>query len=191
MLTPIPLDLRIALKRAECDLYSNLVTRATGRAVRGQLERMLSEMEGQRLAVLDFTHVGVLDFSCADEIVAKLLLRFGAGLPAHADAPEEPSYFMFRGLGESHLEALEPVLERHGLALVVEAADGSMRLVGTVDDEEHSVWQLVLASGGGAVSAIASFADTQSLDLDACLTALARRRLVIQTAAGFHPLRHH
>ena len=191
MLTPMPLDLRVALARAECDLYSNLVTRATGRAVRGQLEHMLSEMEGHRLAVLDFTHVGVLDFSCADEIVAKLLLRFGAGLPAHAEASSVASYFMFRGLGESHLEALEPVLERHGLALVAETADGSMQLVGMVDAEEVWAWQLVLASGGGELSAIASFADALSSDLHARLTALARRRLVIQTPAGFHPLRHH
>ncbi|MES3036166.1 MAG: hypothetical protein V4813_19340 [Gemmatimonadota bacterium] len=191
MLTPIPLELRTAMARAECDLYSNLVTRATGRAVRGQLESMLSEMEGHRLAVLDFSHVGVLDFSCADEIVAQLLLRFGAGLPAHTASPQPPSYFMFRGLAESHLEALEPVLERHGLALVAEAADGSMQLVGMVDADEVSAWRLVLASGGGDVTAIASFGDDLSIDLHARLVALARRRLVIQTAAGFHPLRHH
>ena len=191
MLTPMPLDLRMALARAECELYSNLVTRATGRAVRGQLESMLRDMPGQRLAVLDFTHVGVLDFSCADEIVAQLLLRFGAGLPAHAPAPQTPSYFMFRGLAEAHLEALEPVLERHGLALVAEAPDGSMQLVGMVEPEEQSVWQLVLLSGGGDVEAIAQFADIRSVDLHAQLVALARRRLVIQTPAGFHPLRHH
>ena len=191
MLQQMPLDLRMALARAECDLYSNLVTRATGRAVRGQLETMLREMSGQRLAVLDFTHVGVLDFSCADEIVAQLLLRFGAGLPAHAPAPQTPSYFMFRGLAEAHLEALEPVLERHGLALVAEAPDGSMQLVGTVAPEEHSTWQLVLASGGGDVDVIASFAAEAGVDLHDRLVALARRRLVIQTAAGFHPLQHH
>jgi hypothetical protein len=191
MLTPMPLDLRVMLARAECDLYSNLVTRATGRAVRGQLESMLEEMPSQRLAVLDFSHVGVLDFSCADEIVAQLLLRFGAGLPAHAVASDAPSYFMFRGLAEAHLEALEPVLERHGLALVAEAADGSMQLVGIVDQHEQSAWQLVLESGGGDVDAIAAFAPVQSPDLLTQLVALARRRLVIQTAAGFHPLRHH
>ena len=192
MLTPMPLDLRMALARAECDLYSNLVTRATGRAVRGQLETMLREMQGHRLAVIDFTHVGVLDFSCADEIVAQLLLRFGAGLPAHSPAPPpSPSYFMFRGLAEAHLEALEPVLEGHGLALVAEAEDGSMRLVGMVDADERSAWQLVITSGGGDVAAIASFAMDVRLDLHARLEALARRRLVIQTPAGFHPLRHH
>ncbi len=191
MLQQLPLDLRMALARAQCDLYSNLVTRATGRAVRGQLETMLREMSGLRLAVLDFTHVGVLDFSCADEIVAQLLLRFGAGLPAHAPAPPTPSYFMFRGLAEAHLEALEPVLERHGLALVAEGPDGSMQLVGTVEPEEHSTWQLVLASGGGDVDVIASFAAEAGVDLHDRLVALARRRLVIQTAAGFHPLQHH
>ncbi len=191
MLQQMPLDLRMALARAECDLYSNLVTRATGRAVRGQLETMLREMSGQRLAVLDFTHVGVLDFSCADEIVAQLLLRFGAGLPAHAPAPQTPSYFMFRGLAEAHLEALEPVLERHGLALVAEGPDGSMQLVGTVEPEEHSTWQLVVASGGGDVDVIAAFAAEAGVDLHDRLLALARRRLVIQTAAGFHPLQHH
>lgn len=191
MLTPMPLDLRVVLARAECDLYSNLVTRATGRAVRGQLETMLREMSGQRLAVLDFTHVGVLDFSCADEIVAQLLLRFGAGLPAHAPASDSPSYFMFRGLAEAHLEALEPVLERHGLALVAESPDGSMQLVGMVEPEEHSAWLLVLESGGGDAVAIASFAGDRSIDLHARLVALARRRLVVETAGGFHPLRHH
>ncbi len=191
MLPLMPLDLRMAIARAECDLYSNLVTRDTGRAVRGQLESMLSEMEGQRLAVLDFSHVGILDFSCADEIVAKLLLQFGAGLPAHAPAPQPPSYFMFRGLAEAHLEALEPVLERHGLALVAELADGSMQLFGTVEPDEHSAWKLVVASGGGDLDSIASFDVDGRIDLHEQLVALARRRLVIQTAAGFHPLRHH
>jgi hypothetical protein len=191
MLTLMPLDLRTALARAECDLYSNLVTRATGRAVRGQLESMLSEMPGQRLAVLDFTHVGVLDFSCADEIVAQLLLRFGAGLPAHSPTPLPPSYFMFRGLADAHLEALEPVLERHGLALVAESADGSMQLIGMVEPEEVVAWQLVVNSGGGGIEEIASYSDHGGVDLLERLVALARRRLVIQTPAGFHPLRHH
>ena len=191
MLTPLPLDLRVALARAECDLYSNLVTRATGRAVRGELETMLCDMPGQRLAVIDFSHVGVLDFSCADEIVAQLLLRFGAGLPSDVPAPDSPSYFMFRGLADAHLEALEPVLERHRLALVAESADGSVRLVGIVDPDEQFVWQLVHTSGGGDVETIASFAEASTTDLHERLTALARRRLVIETAAGFHPLRHH
>jgi hypothetical protein len=190
MLTPMPVDLRAMLARAECDLYSNLVTRDTGRAVRGQLEILLDGMPGQRLTVLDFSHVGVLDFSCADEIVAKLLLRFGAGLPVGSDASMTPSYFMFRGLGEAHLEALEPVLERHGLALVAERADGSMELVGMVDADERLVWTLVIACGGGDLQSIAQHAPERT-DLHRALQSLAHRRLVVETPAGFHPLRPH
>lgn len=191
MPTAMPLDLRAAMARAECNLYSNLVTRDAGRAVRRQLESMLAEMPDHRLAVLDFSHVGVLDFSCADEIVAKLLLRFGAGLPPHSEADGSPSYFMLRGLAEAHLDALEPVLERHGLALVAELPDGTTRLLGVAAPEEHATWQLVLISGGGDVAAIASHAASQPQELHARLVALARRRLVVQTSAGFHPLRHH
>jgi hypothetical protein len=112
-------------------------------------------------------------------------------LPVDANAPQPPSYFMFRGLAEAHLEALEPVLERHGLALVAEAADGSTRLVGTVDQDEVSAWTLVVESGGGDVDVIASFSRDGHLDLYERLVALAKRRLLIQTGAGFHPLRHH
>jgi hypothetical protein len=190
-LSALSLDLRSALARTQSELYTNLVTRTTGRAVRGELELLLSPSDDVRLAVLDFSDVGVLDFSCADEIVAQLLLRFGAGVPAQR-AIESPSwYFMFRGLDDAHREALEPVLERHGLALIAEAADGSLELLGTVDAAEQMAWRLVMASGGGDVQAIAAHATEQCVDLAAQLQTLARRRLLLETAAGFHPLRHH
>ena len=53
--------------------YCNLVTRTTGRLVRSSIARAL-EADGAPLALLDFSDVGLVDFSCADEIVAKLLL---------------------------------------------------------------------------------------------------------------------
>lgn len=190
-LAALSLDLRSALARTQREVYANLVTRGTGRAVRGELELLLTREDGEGLAVLDFSQVGVLDFSCADEIVAQLLLRFGAGVPAHT-APQPSSwYFVFRGLDEAHLEALEPVLERHGLALIAEAADGTQQLIGAVDAAEHMAWRLVIASGGGDVQAIAAHATEQCVDLAAQLQTLARRRLLLATAAGFHPLRHH
>ena len=71
------IDLSTVLRRTVCDLYSDLVTRPTGAAVRSGIEQLLSEMRDPTLTVIDFTHVGLLDFSCADEIVAKLLLRYG------------------------------------------------------------------------------------------------------------------
>ena len=65
------IDLGTVLRKTVCDLYSDLVTRPTGAAVRTGIEQQLAEAKDRTLTVIDFTHVGLLDFSCADEIVAK------------------------------------------------------------------------------------------------------------------------
>ena len=71
------IDVSTVLRRTVCDLYSNLVTRPTGAAVRTEIESQLAGVRGRTLTVIDFSNVNLLDSSCADEIVAKLLLRFG------------------------------------------------------------------------------------------------------------------
>jgi len=80
------IDLSTVLRRTVCDLYSDLVTRPTGAAVRDGIEKQLSELGDRSLTVIDFSHVGLLDYSCADEIVAKLLMRY-----AGASAPRVPT----------------------------------------------------------------------------------------------------
>jgi hypothetical protein len=184
------IDVSSVLRRTVCDLYSNLVTRPTGAAVRTEIEQQLSETRGRTLTVIDFSNVNLLDFSCADEIVAKLLLRHGAD--ALADAPERDpaprgeresreSYFIFRGLHEAHLDAVEAVLERHGLALVAEASDGGApRLVGIVDDLERATWETLSRLG---VAAVAELADATGRPLDdaaSVLETLCRRRLAMR-----------
>src|SRR4051812_5343882 len=93
-----------------CDLYSNLVTRPTGAAVRDQIEHLIGATPGASLTVIDFSQVSMIDFSCADEVVAKLLLHYVGD-----DAPGD-AYFLFRGVTDNHRDAIETVLERHGLA---------------------------------------------------------------------------
>ena len=196
MIARVALDVSAALARAECDLYSHLVTRATGRAVRGQLELLLGELAGgRRLAVLDFSRVGVLDFSCADEIVAQLLLRHGAGRVAEAAASvaaaaaAASSWFYCRGLHEAHLEALEPVLAHHELALVVETIDGAVRLAGVASDDERAAWHLVHETGGGACAVLAAHGGRAAGDLAPWLARVAARRLVVDAEGGYWPLR--
>src|SRR5690349_14103910 len=114
-------------RRMVTSFYSNLVTRPTGRAVRMGVESQLAELDGLEkicLSVLDFSQVHVLDYSCADEIVAKLLLRYLA-----ADRPAD-AYFIARGLQEHHLEAVDAVLERHGLLMVAQDEEGRSLLLG-------------------------------------------------------------
>ena len=63
------IDLSTVLRQTvSCDLYSNLVTRPTGAAVRdADRKQLLAELGERSLTVIDFSHVGMIDFSCADE----------------------------------------------------------------------------------------------------------------------------
>ena len=162
-----------------CELYSNLVTRPTGAAVRTQIEALLADSRERSLTVIDFSHVGMIDFSCADEVIAKLLLRY-----ANAERADREAYFLFRGVTDDHWDAIETVLERHGLALVLETDDGA-RVVGTVDDGERVVWEKVLELGRTAPADLASALGAHEAECEAVLHTLHRRRLVMRTDEGY------
>jgi hypothetical protein len=153
-LAAVSFDLTRLHPRTVTSFYSNLVTRPTGRAVRVGLEQQLSEAtnDGPCISVLDFSQVRVMDFSCADEIVAKLLMRYAA--------PDRPAdtYFVARGLHEHHLEAVEAVLERHDLLMVAEYEAGDARLLGRSDPWERDCWSIMLGHRRVRVEEIAASA---------------------------------
>lgn len=168
------IDLSTVLRRTVCDLYSNLVTRPTGAAVRNAIETQLAELGGRTVTVIDFSNVGLLDYSCADEVVAKLLLPYCAGFP-----PRD-AYFVFRGMSETHLDALEHVLVRHRLALVLQGIEGAPTIVGTVTDAERRAWDAVLLLGSASRADVAHAASVDDAHAATILAALARRRLVMR-----------
>jgi hypothetical protein len=177
------IDVSSILRKSVCELYSNLVTRPTGAAVRCEIEQELDRIGDRALTVIDFSHVGLLDFSCADEIVAKLLLQY-----VSLDAPRREVYFLFRGISESHMDAIEAVLERHRLALVTQHADGGSRLVGIVDVDERSAWEIISRLGAGVSADVAEVADATGLSRERAermLDILWRRRLVIRHDNGY------
>jgi hypothetical protein len=159
-----------------CELYSNLVTRPTGAAVRTQIEALLADSHERTLTVIDFSHVGMIDFSCADEVVAKLLLRYVA-----AERDDQEAYFLFRGVNEDHWDAIEAVLERHGLALVLETADGGgAHIDGIVNERERVAWNKVYELGRTAAADLASALGVPHADCARLLDALHRRRLLMR-----------
>ncbi|MFL5487471.1 MAG: hypothetical protein ACJ8AJ_03210 [Gemmatimonadaceae bacterium] len=169
------IDLSSILRKSVCELYSNLVTRPTGAAVRCEIEQELDRTGDRALTVIDFSHVGLLDFSCADEIVAKLLLQY-----VSTDAPRREVYFLFRGISESHMEAIETVLERHKLALVTQHADGESRLLGIIGLEERRAWKIISELGAGASADVAEATGVSPDDAERMLDTLWRRRLLIR-----------
>lgn len=177
------IDVSSMLRKSVCELYSNLVTRPTGAAVRCEIEQELDRIGDRALTVIDFSHVGLLDFSCADEIVAKLLLQY-----VSVDTPRREVYFLFRGISESHMEAIEAVLERHRLALVTQHGDGQSRLVGITDLEERRAWEIIAQLGAGASADVADVAEAIGLsadDAERTLDKLWRRRLLIRHDHGY------
>lgn len=162
---PLALDLTRGGHRSVTSLYSNLVTRPTGRAVRLGLESQLAEMPGSGLcvSVLDFGSVRVLDYSCADEIVAKLLLGF-----RRADAGRNV-YLLVRGVHDHHQDAIEAVLERHGLVVVGEM-DGGFVLLGAANPVQRACWASLLRLGRAGVPEVAAAA---GVAMEAAATALA------------------
>lgn len=167
-------------------LFSNLVTRPTGRAIRTGVESQLAEMEGAAspcLSVLDFSQVRILDYSCADEIVAKLLLRFaGDERPAEA-------FFMVRGLDEHHVEPIEAVLERHGLLLVAQDQAGEVHLLGATNPVHRATWSALLRRGRAGAAALAPEAGISEEAVGATLHGFALQRVVVGHGDGtFSPL---
>jgi len=173
------IDLSSVLRQTvACDLYSNLVTRPTGAAVRTQIERLLDDARERTLTVIDFSQVSMIDFSCADEVIAKLLMQYEMEPPPH------DAYFLFRGVTEEHWEAIEAVLERRGLALVLEQADG-VRVVGELGSEDRLTWEAVRQLGRATAVDVADALGIPASDVQRSLDALRRRRLVMRVGDDY------
>ena len=139
-LDPIWIDVGQVLQRTVASLYAHLVTRPTGRAVRMAIEAQLQTAGARSLSLIDLSEVVILDFSCADEVVARLVEDAGKSRTHEA-------FFVFRGVHEPHRDQIESVLERRGLATVVETEPGSFELLGTRSEEEERIWSEVERRG--------------------------------------------
>lgn len=173
------IDLAPLLRETVATPYSDMVTRSTGAALRGRIEQAI-EGVSHRTTRLDFTAVGLLDFSCADEVVAKLLLRV---------AGEEEHYVVLSGITDSHLEALEHVLEGHGLSVAaLTEGDEAPRLLGAATPDAISAFTAVQRIGAGDAKRLAdALGWTVERAADA-LQSLALRRLIQAGGGTYRPL---
>jgi len=129
----IAIDVGQVLQRTVTSLYSYLVTRPTGRAVRMAIETQLQDAGERSLSLIDLSEVAILDFSCADEVVARLLER------SHENRAHE-AFFVFRGIHDPHRDQIQSVLERRGLAAVAETREDVYELLGERTTPEERAW---------------------------------------------------
>jgi hypothetical protein len=116
----------------------HLVTRETGQAVRRFIAGELGALPAGSLMTLDFTGVGIIDFSCADECLAKLVTRLIAGEYGE-------KYLRLTGLGESQRENIHVALERKRLPALMVHPDGSWDCLGTMTPHLRETLQLLVA----------------------------------------------
>jgi hypothetical protein len=171
-IVPLRVDMSAMVRRSIATLYSHLVTRPTGQALRLGIETQITELGALCLTVLDFSEVAVLDYSCADEIVAKLIKRY-----QREDRPAE-AYFLARGIEDRHRETIETVLGRQGLAITAELADGSVVLLGDASSAERAAWGILEMLGRAAPGEVAVRTGVEEAESARALESLARRRVV-------------
>lgn len=171
-LDPIAIDVGEVLQRTVTSLYAHLITRPTGRAVRMAIETRLEGAGRRSLSLIDFSEVVLIDFSCADEVVAKLLQKY-------RDSEVHQAYFVFRGVHEPHRDQVESVLERQGLAAVVEVEPGTFRLLGVHTPDEARAWRLVEERGMLSADEVSDVFAAH--DARAALESLGRRGLAYRS----------
>ncbi|MGE5172242.1 MAG: hypothetical protein ACM3MD_00270 [Betaproteobacteria bacterium] len=119
-------DLYKLLKEELGNGSRDLVTRQSGETMRRRIERDLEHEPDGAVINLDFSKIAVIDYSCADEIVAKLVSRLVSG--EYGD-----KYLLLAGLNENQKENIEVALERKDLAAVAEMKDGARVVLGNLN----------------------------------------------------------
>lgn len=158
---------------------TDLVTRPTGAALRGRIEARIAASP-HPTTHLDFDAIRLVDFSCADEVVAKLLLN---------DDGERPRFVVLVNVEESHREAIEHVLETHRLSIVaVACGERRPHMLGWRTPDLVAAFEGVVDLGIGDAGRLAErLGWTVERAADA-LQSLAFRR-VLQAASGtYRPL---
>lgn len=172
------IDVGTVLRDSVSEFYSSLLTRPTGAAVRNEIERRVVELGSPVVTTIDFSQIDLIDVSCADEIVAKLLLRYYEGNNGLT------GYLLLQGVREDHLDAIDAVLEKRNLALVA-WHDGQAQLHGIVDESERRHWEVVRDLGPITSDRVSEQLGTSDVQTTTHLTRLWSRRLLRYEDAHF------
>lgn len=169
----LPIDLKEILRQTVGDGYGDLVTRRTGQAVRGEIERILSRLDGETI-LIDFGSVRCLDLSCADEIVGRLL----------RERAQEHSFVLIN-LDDGHREAIEFVLERNHLAALVKTKSGELHVLGTLSDLARRAFAALARLGPASEEELTDAAELPPERGSAVLQELCRLGLVVRDAGRY------
>jgi len=119
---------------------TDLVTRPSGQTIRNRIERNIENEKDGEIIALDFSKIGIIDYSCADEVIAKLISRLLSG--EYGD-----KYIVLTGLNENQKENIEVALERKELAVMAQMKNGKKILLGNLNNYLKETLNLILKKG--------------------------------------------
>jgi len=119
---------------------SDLVTRQSGHVIRNRIEKDIEKEKNGEVIALDFSRIGIIDYSCADEVIAKLISRLLSD--EYGDR-----YIILTGLNENQKENIEVALERKELAVMAQMKNGKEVLLGNLNNYLKETLNLILKKG--------------------------------------------
>ncbi len=153
---------------------SDLVTRPSGQVVRERIERDILKEENGAVIALDFLEIGIIDYSCADEIVAKLISRLLSGEYGNR-------YIILIGLNENQKENIEVALERKRLAAIAEIRDGEKILLGSLNNYLRETLEFIIEKGRLTSKDLSEAMNLEANTSGTRLLNLHKKRLVKRT----------
>ncbi|MBM4064259.1 MAG: DUF4325 domain-containing protein [Planctomycetes bacterium] len=150
---------------------NDLVTRVSGQVIRERIERDIAQEEDGAVVALDFSKIGIIDYSCADEIVAKLISRLLSGEYGE-------KYITLTGLNENQKENIEVALERKDLAVMAEMQDGKKILLGSLNNYLKETLNLILKKGRISAKDLSEIMKLEANTSGTRLLNLHKKRLV-------------
>ena len=120
----------LSLKKLTNILLKNGSKEMTGRSrgvrIRQAIEKILGTERGSLRIVLDFSGMGSIDFSWADEVVAKIISRLWSG-------EYGKKFLVLKNLNPSQAENIGVALERKKLAVLTTGPEG-WRIIGSLNN---------------------------------------------------------
>jgi hypothetical protein len=120
----------LSLKKLTNTLLRNGSKEMTGRSrgvrIRQAIEKILGEEKGSLRIILDFSGMGSIDFSWADEVVAKITSRLWSGEYGE-------KFLVLKNLNPSQGENIGVALERKKLAVLTTGPEG-WRIIGSLNN---------------------------------------------------------
>ena len=152
---------------------NDLVTRPSGQMIRGRIEKNIEAEKNGEVIALDFSEIGIIDYSCADEVVAKLISRLWGN--EYGDR-----YIILTGLNENQKENIEVALERKDLAVIARMKDGKEILLGNLNNYLRQTLEVVITKDRIRTKDLSEIMNLEANTSGTRLLNLHKKRLVMR-----------